>query len=147
MSRALDVNVLLYASNETSPEHGAAVAALQALATGPGLVYLFWPTVMAYLRLATHPAIAVRPLTIEEAMANIEALLARPNVRTAGEGEAFWERFGEVVADARPTGNLMPDAHLAALMLEHGVGTVVTRDRDFRRFRHLAVEDPFAADS
>jgi uncharacterized protein len=57
-------------------------------------------------------------------------LLARPNVRTAGEGEAFWRRFRQVADDARPTGNLVPDAHLAALMLEHGVRTIVTRDRD-----------------
>lgn len=44
----------------------------------------------------------------------------------------------------RPTGNLVPDAHLAALMLEHGVATIVTRDRDFRRFRGLSIDDPFA---
>jgi len=147
MSRTLDVNILLYASNETCAEHGAAMAALEALATGPGLVYLFWPTVMAYLRLATHPAVAVRPLSIDEALANIDELLARPNIRTAGEGEAFWRRLREVVEDARPTGNLVPDAHLAALMLEHGVGTIVTRDRDFRRYRHVAIEDPFSPQS
>lgn len=143
MSRTLDVNVLLYASNESSPEHAGAVARLEALAAGPELVYLFWPTVMAYLRLVTHPAISVRPLPIEDAIANVEALLARPNIRTASEGEGFWPRFREVTEDARPSGNLVPDAHLAALMLEHGVRTIVTRDRDFRRFRHVSIEDPF----
>lgn len=144
MSRTLDVNVLLYASDDASPEHAAAAATLASMATGPGLVYLFWPTVMGYLRLVTHPGIATRPLSLDDAMRNIEALLARPNIRTSGEGKAFWRCFREVCDDARPSGNLVPDAHLAALMLEHGVTTVISRDRDFRRFRHVTLEDPFA---
>ena len=143
MSRTIDANVLLYASDAASPQHDVALATLEALAAGPDLLYLFWPTAMAYLRLATHPAVFATPLSLDEAVGNVEALLARPNVRTAGEGERFWRRFLEVAADARPTGNLVPDAHLAALMLEHGVRTIVTRDRDFRRFRHVAIEDPF----
>jgi toxin-antitoxin system PIN domain toxin len=144
MSRTLDVNLLLYASDASSTEHAIAAATLEGLAAGPELLTLFWPTLMAYLRMATHPAIFGRPLTLDEAMDNVESLLARPNVRVAGEGEAFWPRFREVAIDARPTGNLVPDAHVATLMLEHGVRAIVTRDRDFRRFPHVAIEDPFA---
>jgi toxin-antitoxin system PIN domain toxin len=96
---------------------------------------------MTYLRLATHPSVYASPLPLEAALANVEQLLARPHVRTAGEGPAFWTRLREVAADALPTGNLVPDAHLAALMLEHGVATIVTRDRDFRRFRHVRTQD------
>lgn len=144
MSRTVDVNVLLYASDESCPEHAIARSTLEALAAGPEIVYLFWPTVSAYLRLATHAAIFTQPLSLDEAIGNIEALLARPNIRTAGEGDAFWRRFRTAVDDARPGGNLVPDAHLAALMLEHGVSTIVTRDRDFRRFPHVTIEDPFA---
>jgi toxin-antitoxin system PIN domain toxin len=142
VSRTLDANVLLSASDAASPHHAAARAALDDLAAGPELVTVFWPTVMAYLRVATHPSAFASPLSMDEAVANIDGLLARPHVRTAGEGPAFWPRFREVADDARPTGNLVPDAHLAALMLEHGVGTIVTRDRDFRRFRHLRIQDP-----
>ncbi len=144
MSRTIDANVLLYASDASSPHHEAALDVLRSLAAGPEIVYLFWPTAMAYLRIATHPSVFARPLGLVEAMANLERLLARPHVRTAGEGEAFWRRFREVAGDARPAGNLVPDAHLAALMLEHGVGTFVTHDRDFRRFRGITIEDPFA---
>ena len=143
MSRTVDVNLLLYASNEASPEHAVAAATLGRLADGPELLTLFWPTLLAYLRMATHPAIFERPLRLDDAIDNIDSLLSRPNVRVVGEGEAFWPRFREVAADARPAGNLVPDAHLATLMLEHGVRTIVTRDRDFRRFRHVAMEDPF----
>jgi len=143
MSRTIDANVLLFASDAASPHHQAANAALQSLAAGPEIVYLFWPMAMAYLRIATHPSVFTRPLSLAEATANLEGLLGRPHVRTAGEGEAFWRRFREVADDARPTGNLVPDAHLAALMLEHGVGTLVTHDRDFRRFRGITIDDPF----
>ena len=141
MSRTVDANVLLYASDTASPHHAAARAVLDQVATGPELVTIFWPTVMAYLRLSTHPSVFASPLPLEVAVANIEQLLARPHVRAAGEGPAFWTRFREVADDARPTGNLVPDAHLASLMLEHGVATIVTRDRDFRRFPHVRVED------
>ena len=144
MSRTIDANVLLHASDATSPNHVAALAALGTLAAGPEIVYLFWPTVMDYLRVATHPSVFARPLSLAEAIGNVEGLLARPHVRAAGEGEAFWRRFRELAEDALPSGNLVPDAHLAALMLEHGVGTILTHDRDFRRFRGIAIEDPFA---
>jgi predicted nucleic acid-binding protein len=62
-----------------------------------------------------------------------------------GEQEAFWRRFSEVADDVGPTGNLVPDAHLVALMLENGVRTIMTRDRDYRKFRGITVRDPFAA--
>lgn len=144
MSRTIHANVLIVASDASSPNHEPALATLETLAAGPEIVYLFWPTVMAYLRVATHPSVFARPLSLTEAIANVDILLVRSHVRTAGEGEAFWRRFGELADDSRPTGNLVPDAHLAALMLEHGVGTIVTHDRDFRRFRGITIEDPFA---
>ncbi len=140
MSRTLDANVLLYASDVASPHHASARAILADVAAGPELVYLFWPTVMAYLRLATHPAVFTSPLSMAEAIANIDQLLARPTIRTAGEGATFWKRFREIADDARPAGNLVPDAHVAALMLEHGVDTIVTNDRDYRRFRHVRIQ-------
>jgi toxin-antitoxin system PIN domain toxin len=144
MSRTIDANVLLYASDASSPNHHAALTVLEAIAAGPGIVYLFWPTAMTYLRIATHPSIFARPLALDEAIGNLEGLLARPHVRTAVEGEAFWHRFREIAIDVRPGGNLVPDAHLVALMHEHGVGSLVTHDRDYRRFRGIAIEDPFA---
>jgi toxin-antitoxin system PIN domain toxin len=94
-------------------------------------------------RIATHPAVFTRPLSITEAVGNIEQLLARPHVRTTGEGEAFWRSFRDVSGDAMPSGNLVPDAHLVALMLENDVRTIWTRDRDFRRFQRIDVRDPF----
>ena len=144
MTYTVDANVLLYASDETSPVHAGARAFVQRLADGPEIAYLFWPTVMAYLRIATHPAIFARPLTAAEAIGNVEQLLARPHVRTTGEQERFWSRYREVADDAVPAGNLVPDAHIVTLMLENDVRTIWTRDRDYRRFPRIEVRDPFA---
>ena len=144
MSHTVDANVLLYASDESSPVHARARAFVERLAAGPEIAYLFWPTVMAYLRIATHPAVFARPLTADEAIGNVEQLLVRAHVRTTGEQERYWERFREVAEDAMPTGNLVPGAHLVALMLENDVRTIWTRDRDYRRFGRIEVRDPFA---
>ena len=143
MSYTVDANVLLYASDESSPVHARARELVGRLADGPEIAYVFWPTVMAYLRIATHPAVFARPLSIVEAVGNVEQLLARPHVRTTGEGEAFWRSFRDVADDALPSGNLVPGAHLVAVMLENDVRTIWTRDRDFRRFPRIEVRDPF----
>jgi len=143
VSYTVDANVLLYASDESSPVHARARELVGRLADGPEIAYLFWPTVMAYLRIATHPAVFARPLSIVEAVGNVEQLLARPHVRTTGEGEAFWRAFRVAADDALPSGNLVPDAHLVTLMAENDVRTIWTRDRAFRRFPRIEVRDPF----
>ena len=143
MSSTLDANLLLYASDETSALHRRALEFVGRVALGPEIVYLFWPTIMAYLRIATHPAVFRQPLSFPDARQNIEDLLARAHVHSPGEQERFWSRFGEVTDDAQPSGNLVPDAHLVALMLENGVRTIWTHDRDYRRFRGIEVRDPF----
>jgi toxin-antitoxin system PIN domain toxin len=144
VSYTLDANVLLYASDESSPVHRQARSFVERMAAGPEIAYLFWPTVMAYLRIATHPAVFARPLSIVEAVGNIEQLLARPHIRTSGETDAFWRAFREVTDDALPSGNVVPDAHLAALMAENDVRTIWTGDRDYRRFRGIEAQNPFA---
>jgi uncharacterized protein len=143
VSFTVDTNVLLYASDTSSPVNRQAIAVLRRIAAGPELVYLFWPVLAGYLRMATHPSIFRAPLTIESAIGNVAALIGRPHVRTPGETELFWGVLSDVVADARPTGNLMPDAHLVALMRENGVRTILSRDRDLRRFAGIEVRDPF----
>lgn len=142
MSVTVDANVLIYASNEAEPVHEPARLLVERLAAGPEIVYLFWPTVMGYLRIVTHPSVLPRPLRPEDAISNVEALMAQAHVRTPGEGEGFWELYLATRNDA-DRGNHVPDGHLAALMRQHGVGTIFTRDRDFRRFDGIRAEDPF----
>jgi uncharacterized protein len=143
LSFTFDANVLLYASDETSEYHPRARAFLDQVASRDDLVYLFWPTVMAYLRIATHPAIFEKPLRPADAVANIEQLLALTQVQTVGEHERFWASYRRVAGEADVRGNLVPDAHLVALMVENGVRTIWTRDRDYRRFHGIESRDPF----
>lgn len=144
MSTTLDANILLYASDETSPFHERAKELLAELAAGPAIVYALWPTVMAYLRLSTHPSVFARPLSPEEATGNIERLLRRSHVQSPGEQEGLWDVYRGVAADVDARGNLVPDAHLVSLMTQNGVRTIWTHDRDYRKFTGIEVRDPFA---
>jgi len=142
VSFAIDANILLYASDTSSPFHERALAFLQACAEGPELLYLPWPVVMAYLRIATHPAIFERPLSPDEAVANTEALLSRPHVRSVGEIDGFWEVYRRATNGMVIRGNLVPDAHLVSLLLQNGITTLYTHDRDFHRFAGIRLRDP-----
>jgi toxin-antitoxin system PIN domain toxin len=143
LSVTLDVNVLVYASNEDDPAHEPARRLLARLAAGPELVYLFWPVIMGYLRIATHPAILPLPQSPKAALENVDLLLARPHIRAPGEAPRFWPVFQATAGD-QIRGRDVADAHLVALMRQHGVGTIYTRDRGFRRFDGIRVRDPFA---
>ena len=144
MSSTVDVNVLLYASDESSRFHEPARELVDRLAAGPELLYLFWPVLMGYLRIATHPAIFTRPLPVEEAVANVEGLLSVPHVRALGEQDDFWRAYASTTAGRVIRGNLVPDAHLVALMRQNEVPSIWTHDRDFRTFEGIRVRDPFA---
>jgi hypothetical protein len=144
MSFALDVNILLYASDTGSPHFERAKSFIESCIAQKEVFALGWPTVMSYLRIATHPAVFDHPLSPDEAMANIESLLNLPHVRFLSEEEGFWNVYRTTTAEVPTRGNLVPDAHLAALLRHHGVKTLYTHDRDFLKFPFLDVQDPFA---
>jgi hypothetical protein len=144
VSSTIDVNVLLYSSDESSAFHPRAVELVRRLADGPELLYLFWPVLMGYLRISTHSAIFPRPLGVAAATENVEQLLALPHARAAGEQQDFWRAYRTTTLGTVVAGNLVPDAHLVALMRENGVDTLWTRDRDFRKFDGIRIRDPFA---
>jgi toxin-antitoxin system PIN domain toxin len=146
VSQTVDTNVLVHASHTASPFHDRARALVEHLVAGPSLAYLLWPTVLGYLRIVTHPAILGTPLSTDEAVSNVEAVLAPSHVRVAGEGDDFWASFRRVAADVKPRGNLVPDAHLVALMREQGVSTIWSHDRDLRKFSGITVKDPFSGE-
>jgi toxin-antitoxin system PIN domain toxin len=143
MSYSLDVNLLLYASDRLSERHGAAREFLGSCAAQPEILCLAWPTLMAYLRIATHPSIFSAPLTPEEALNNVNALLALPHARAVSEQNGFVDAYLHVTGKTVVRGNLVPDAHVAAILFQNGVGTLYSNDRDFRKFESLEVRDPF----
>ena len=144
MSYSLDANVLLFASDRTSGRHDAARDFLESCAASPEVLCVTWPTIMAYLRIATHPSIFAAPLTPEQALANVNALLALPQTRPVSEQDGFMDAYLHVTASTTVRGNLVPDAHLAAILFQNGVRTLYSNDRDFRKFESLDVRDPFA---
>jgi uncharacterized protein len=69
--------------------------------------------------------------------------LQRPDVRAPAEQDGFWDIYG-TTADEQTRGNHAPDAHLAALMRQHGVNIIYTRARDLRRYETIDARYPFA---
>jgi toxin-antitoxin system PIN domain toxin len=143
VSAAIDTNILLYAANSSSDAFEVAYELVERLAQGPELLYVFWPVAMGFLRLATNPALIDKPLSPAEALDSLSDLVERHHVRTPGEGAGFLSVYRET-ASAGTRGKDVTDAHIATLMRQHGVSLIYTRDRDFRRFDGIRVEDPFA---
>ena len=112
MSFGIDVNILLYASDRSSPLNQKAIAFLDKCANDREVFCLAWLTLMSYLRMATHPSLFERPLAPEEAHGNVNALLAIPYCRVISETEGFWNAYRDITAAVPARGNLVPDAHL-----------------------------------
>ena len=143
MSFSVDANILLYASDTSSPRHETARRLLAGETQKPEILYLAWPVVMAYLRIATHPRIFDSPLTPDAALSNVRNLLALPRVRPIGETPGFLDTYSTVTGELTVRGNLVPDAHLATILFQHGIRVLYTHDADFRRFEFLEVRNPF----
>lgn len=144
MGYSIDVNLLLYASNTSSLHHDKARAFLEGCGRRPETLYLTWPILMGYLRIATSPAIFPAPLPPATAMDNVEALLRLPHALVLAERDGFWDLYRQVARDIVPRAKLVPDVHLAVLLRQHEVRTFYTHDADFRRFDFLDVVDPLA---
>ena len=144
MSYSLDANVLLFASDRSSDRHAAARDFLDSCTSSPEVLCLTWPTLMAYLRIATHPSIFAAPLTPDEALGNVRALLDLPQARVVSERDGFMDAYLHVTGRTVVRGNLVPDAHIAAILFQNGVRTVYSNDRDLWKFEVLHVKDPFA---
>jgi len=96
MSYSVDVNVLLYASDQTNPRHDQAMQFLINRASDPELFCIAWSTLMGYIRISTHPSIFSHPLSPEEALENVESLLSQPRVRVLSEDDGFLVMYREV---------------------------------------------------
>jgi len=106
---------------------------------------LSWTTLMTYVRIATHPRIFADPLTPDEDLSNVASLIGLPRTRLLVEEDGFLDAYREVTGSLSIRGNLVLDAHLAALLRQHGVSVLYTSDADFRRFGFLDVRNPLEA--
>jgi toxin-antitoxin system PIN domain toxin len=139
----VDANILLYAYNGDAPEHEAAERWLISAFSGDETLHLPWSSIHTFLRLSTNSRVFHPPYTTREAIAVVESWLNRPNVFLLEPGPQYWPRLRDVMMHAEVTRDLVMDAHLAALAIEHDA-TLYTADRDFRRFARLRVVNPLA---
>lgn len=137
----LDVNVLVIARNTSSPGHDRVRAWLDDALNGAARVGLPWSTLTSFLRIATSRAIFPQPMTPADAMTQVSEWLAAPVAWVPQETPAHADVLAGLIARHRLAGNLLPDAHLAALAIEHGVG-VCSTDGDFARFTELRWHNP-----
>lgn len=139
----VDVNLLIYASIPSFPQHEAARDWLDRQLSGLPPVGLPWTTVIAYLRLSTNARIFRPPVSMAIAWQRVSAWLAADPVWVPQPTERHAEVLGTLLAQPGVHGNLVPDADLAALAIEHGL-TLCSTDGDFARFRDLKWIDPLA---
>lgn len=137
----VDANVLLYAVNAASPQHPRAKRWLDAALSGDARVGLPWLSLLAFVRITTHPSVFPNPLTLDQALAVVDAWCRRPNVVHPEPSAAFATSFAHALRTGGAHANLANDAYLAALANEYGAA-VVTFDRDFDRFSGVEVVAP-----
>jgi hypothetical protein len=138
---AIDANLLLYAYNAAAPEHDRARAWLEGTFSSSPLVGLPLVSVLAFLRISTDRRLSETAWSPKQATEIVNGWLLRDNVSILEPGPRHWPIFFDTMIDAGATGSRVPDAHLAALAMEHGA-TFYTNDRDFRIFPRLDVRFP-----
>lgn len=139
----VDANLLLYAANRAAPEHERARDWLDDRLNGIVRVGLPWPSLLAFVRLATNPVVMKYPATPAEAWRVVEEWLACEPAWVPAPGDAHRTLVGEFLKTPWMTSHLVPDAHLAALAIEHGL-VLQSTDGDFARFPGLKCENPLA---
>jgi hypothetical protein len=139
----LDANLLLYAVNKRATQHEVAAAWLTEQLNGARRVGLPWQSLGAFLRISTHARAFERPLEPAVAWERVSDWLAAPAAWIPSAGSDHARLLGDLVVGHDVRGNLLPDAMLAALALEHGL-TVYSADTDFARFTEVRWTNPLA---
>lgn len=139
----VDANLLLYAVDEDSAHNAAAASWLQEVLDGDNRLGLPWQTIGAFLRIVTHPRVTDNPLSGPDAWGYVAQWLAVPVVWIPPATEATARVYDRLCDEIEITGNLVPDAQLAALAIEHGV-EIASADTDFMRFPGLRWVNPLS---
>jgi len=139
-----DVNLLLYAVDSSSPRHTAARKWLEAQLSGAETFALPVPVLLAFVRLSTQARVFASPFSPDEAFDVVEGWLAQPCATTIAPGDRHLALVRELLEPLGAAGNLVSDAHLAALAIEHSA-ELCSADTDFARFPRLRWSNPLAA--
>ena len=137
----VDANVLLYADNRVAKHHHESRTWLTAALSGAEMLVLPWLSVVAYLRISTMAQLHHQPRSIDGAVQFIRVVLQSPSVVTGEPDHRYLDRVAGLLAATGIGGNLVNDAHLAALALQYDA-TVISFDNDFSRFPGVRWEPP-----
>ena len=137
----VDANLLLYAEDSLSEHHEMARAWWDERLSGSAPVALCWPVLSAFIRIGTNARLHRRPLTLKEAVGRVQSWLDQPCVRILIPSDQHWPVFQQMLRAGNATANLVSDAHLAALAVEHNC-VLYSTDTDFARFRGLKWKNP-----
>jgi uncharacterized protein len=137
----LDANLLIYAIHKGADRHEAALAWLTEQLNGSRRVGIPWSSLGAFLRIATHPRAFPRPLSPATACERVSDWLSSPVAWIPQPGPEHSRILRQLITDYDARGNLIPDAMLAALAIEHGL-TLYSTDTDFARFSELRWTNP-----
>jgi toxin-antitoxin system PIN domain toxin len=139
----VDANILLFAVDSASPFHARAARWLTEQLNGARRVGLPWQSLLAFLRISTHPRAAAHPLVPATAWSHVERWLAAEPAWIPLPSERHADVLGRLIAAHHLRGNLISDAQIAALAIEHGL-TVCSADTDFARFGEIRWENPIS---
>ncbi|MBP8920752.1 MAG: type II toxin-antitoxin system VapC family toxin [Micropruina sp.] len=131
--KIVDANVLLYAVNSDAMHHEKARAWLDHALSGNDTVGFSWVALLAFVRISSRAGIFSDPLSVEDAMRQVTDWLAAPGAVVAQPGPGHAEHLARLLHHLGTGGNLVSDAHLAALAVEHRA-QIVSYDNDFARF-------------
>ena len=137
----VDANILLYATDTDSRFHDDARAWMEEALNGSRRVAIPWTSVTAFLRIATNPRALRDPLSPADSWAVVEAWLDAEPVWTPEPGPGYRATFGRLLTGLDLRANLIADAALAALCIEHGLA-IVSADSDFARFPEIEWINP-----
>ena len=139
----VDANILLYAEDSLQPRHQKAHAWWDGQLSGTGVVCLCWTVLSAFIRIGTNPRVFEHPLSLEQAVARVQSWLEQPCTRVIRPTDRHWTVFQQMLSDGQAVANLVTDAHLAALAIEHGCELASTNS-DFARFSKVKWINPLA---
>ena len=142
----VDANLLIYAHVDSFAQHARARTWLDDRLNGSAPVGLPWPSLLGFLRVTTNPRIFERPAPMSQAWRQVMAWLVCERAWIPPPTERHGEILGALLDAPGVQANLVPDAHLAALALEHGL-ILCSTDGDFARFAGLRWENPLANES
>jgi len=136
-----DINVLIYAHDESSPHHSQARQWWEQQLNGTHAIGLAWVVLLGFIRLLTNRRVCQNPFTPEEILDIIKTWLELPHVSIIHPSDRHFARLADLIREVGTAGNLTTDAHLAALAMERGL-ILHTTDADFTRFPGLKWKNP-----